>query len=218
MMEPARATEQLVERVRAGDTTAWDELVQEYTPLLWRVARSYPLSQEAAADAVQSTWLRLVEALTRIQAPALTGWLITTVRREAQRLAARSQVDAAPLPPALPADPEAIVVRRERDALLWRAMQQLPRRCQILLQVMLDPGSRPYHDIATALDMPVGSIGPTRARCLQRLRVLVETMSLRDDDVLTTEDSLVQALRNIPRILDTVPPEVVEGAARAREP
>lgn len=217
MTEPTR-TGELLDRIKAGDRAAWDEIVRQYTPLLWSVARSLSLSEEEAADAVQSTWLRLIQALSTTHMPSsLPRWLVTVMHREAGRLARHSSVGAAPTMPDTPPDPEAIVVRHEQEAILWRAMQQLPQRCQTLLMIMLDNERPSYYDIATALDMPAGSVGPTRGRCLQRLRILLETMGYRDEVVLASEDNLVRTLRETPRLLDTVPSEVIEGAVRARE-
>jgi len=227
MKESAATTDELIARVNAGESTAWDDLVRRYTPLLWSVARSFRLSEEDANDVIQATWLRLVEDLHRSRTAALPAWLATTVRREALRtirtqhreLTAR---DLDQEPSETEHDPEIVVARRERDVLLWRAMQQLPMRCQTLLLLTFS-SNRTYHEIAAALDMPVGSIGPTRARCLTRLRQLLSVMA-QDElaggsdlrDVLATENSLVRTLQQSPRIMDTVPPAVVEDAVRLR--
>jgi RNA polymerase sigma factor (sigma-70 family) len=206
MTEPA---EDLVDRARAGDRAALDRLVEQYTPLVWHVARSHALSREQAEDVVQDTWLAFLSRLPETQSLAeLAAWLTTTARREALRIVERSRMDSQERSPEHELS--------ERDALLWRAMQQLPKRCRELITIMIGSANQSYHDVATALSMPVGSIGPTRARCLKRLRELIETMGA-DDDVLATEDSLVRTLRESPRILDTVPPEVVEDAVRFRE-
>ena len=173
---------ELVWAADQGDPEAWAQLVHRFTSLLWAIARSHPLNQDDAAEAVQNTWLRLLENLHRIDQPeALPGWLATTARREALNLLGRQ-------PRAIPIDgrdihadeanaPEldAAVLTAERDAFLWACFQQLPERDQQLLRA-LAAGDRPsYAAIAAALEMPVGSIGPTRKRALNRLRTVLET-------------------------------------------
>src|SRR5260370_33261463 len=127
-------TRQLVTAATAGDQEAWAALVERYTSLLWSVARSYRLPEAEASDAVQTTWLRLVEHLDRIADPErLPGWLATTVRRECMRLVPRAGREAyaalADVPddaPALDAAP----LRDERDAALWRAFAELGDFCR----------------------------------------------------------------------------------------
>jgi RNA polymerase sigma factor (sigma-70 family) len=165
----------------AGDQAAWDVLVDRYSSLLWSIARSFRLGSADAADAVQLTWLKLVENLDRIQDPdRLAGWLATTVRRECLQLIRRN-ARTRPLPDAeLPevADTAPPVddrlLRRERDAELWHTFAQLSERCQRLLRVLTAVPAPAYTEVAAALDMPIGSIGPTRQRCLSRLRELVD--------------------------------------------
>lgn len=172
----------LVKRAADGDQAAWDGLVERYTNLMWSVARGYRLERADAADAVQVAWLRLVEHLPRLRDPERVGsWLATTVRREClQTLESRKRRgqpvddevltrlpdDAAPVDARLLAD--------ERATELWRAFDRMQPRCQTLLRVLMSDPPPSYHDVSGALDMPVGSIGPTRARCLDRLRVLLD--------------------------------------------
>jgi RNA polymerase sigma factor (sigma-70 family) len=167
----------LLRRVRAGDQDAWAALTLRYTNLLWSVARGLRLSQADAADAVQTTWLRLVEQLDNVREPErIGGWLATTMRREclaALRRNGRVRLtaldDCAEV--ATIADPlDEALLREERDAALWKAFTRLSPRCQSLLRVLMaDPPPR-YAEVSAALDMPVGSIGPTRQRCLESLR------------------------------------------------
>jgi len=158
-----------------GDHRAWESLVDRLSPLLWSVARGYRLSQPDAEDVIHTAWMRLLERLDRIEDPARVGsWLATTVRHECLRLLRRqgrivltgeAELDsgASDQP-----TPEAALLRAERSTLLAHAFAQLPQRCQQLLRMLAVRAS--YEEVAGALDMPVGAIGPTRGRCLQRLR------------------------------------------------
>jgi len=174
---------ELLQRAAARDQRAWDELVHRYTGLLWSVGRAHRLNHTDAGDVVQTTWLRLVENLGRIEDPErLPGWLATTARRECLRVLRRSgreqlaRVDdvahdvvdeqAEPLDARLLAD--------ERDAALWACFQQLSHRCRVLLRVLTATPPPAYAEVAAALGMPIGSIGPTRGRCLRRLQALAE--------------------------------------------
>jgi RNA polymerase sigma factor (sigma-70 family) len=166
----------LFERVRSGEKAAWMELTDRYTNLLWSVARAMRLSDEDAADAVQTTWLRLVERIDSVRDPdRLAGWLATTMRRECLALLRRRgrQVSADALENVAD-DQEPLddaMLRDERDHALWRAFRTLDARCQELLRMLMaDPPPR-YRDVAMALGVTVGYIGPTRMRCLKRLRL-----------------------------------------------
>jgi RNA polymerase sigma factor (sigma-70 family) len=166
-----------VRRAAEGDKAAWDALVESFSGLLWSVASSFRMGPADSAEVVQTTWLRLLENIDRIQHPErLGGWLATTARREALRLLrlrGRELVtdDDAQLDWHAPDSPtpEDVLLDRDRDRLLWRAFARLPQKCRQLLElaVVVAP---PYAEVAAALDMPIGSIGPTRARCLERLR------------------------------------------------
>ena len=166
----------LLKAAAAGDQGAWDALVQRHTSLLWSIARSYQLSPADAADVVQTTWLRLVEHMDRIADPErLPGWLATTARRECIHLVRRSDRRAeasAELPDLQDDGPaaDAALLRDERDAELWRALARLDEFCQRLLRILMAEPPPAYVDVAAALGMKVGSIGPTRARCLAKLR------------------------------------------------
>jgi RNA polymerase sigma factor (sigma-70 family) len=159
-------------------------LVERYTSLLWSVARSYRLPETDAADVVQTTWLRLVEHLDRIADPdRLPGWLVTTVRRECMRLVRRAGRETyaalADVPDDAPAV-DAALLRDERDAALWRAFAQLGDFCRQLLRVLMADPPPAYAEVSAALDIPVGSIGPTRARCLAKLRRAASISQLAD--------------------------------------
>jgi RNA polymerase sigma factor (sigma-70 family) len=162
-----------------GDQAAWDALVRQFSGLLWSIARAYRLSEADAADAVQCTWIKLVEHLDRIIEPErLAGWLATTARHECLQLLRRAGRLPQPIeeiadsPDPAPAVDHALLVG-ERDAALWRVFEELPDRCRRLLRVLMASPPPAYADVALALDMPVGSIGPIRQRCLGRLKALV---------------------------------------------
>jgi RNA polymerase sigma factor (sigma-70 family) len=184
---PALDHRALLSAASGGDQGAWDVLVAQYNSLLWSIARGYRLDTADAADAVQTTWLRLVEHIDRIADPdRLVGWLATTVRRECLSHLRRSgrerpgaeehlvnAADAAePLDAALLAD--------ERDAALWRAVDAMSERCRRLLRVLMASPPPSYTAVSAALDMPIGSIGPARQRCLAQLR-----RAAADDELLS---------------------------------
>ncbi|HEY4568652.1 MAG TPA: sigma-70 family RNA polymerase sigma factor [Kribbella sp.] len=166
----------LVTRARDGDKSAWDELVERYAPLVWSVCRRYRLAQPDVDDVGQSVWLRLIEHLPGLREPAaLPGWIATTTQRECFRLLkATSRVE--PVDPADSHDvpeqaiAEEEVLRHERRAILRTAFRELSRRCQELLAMLTQDPPAPYDEISRKLQVPIGSIGPNRARCLSRLR------------------------------------------------
>jgi RNA polymerase sigma factor (sigma-70 family) len=170
----------LVRAAAGGDQRAWERLVDRFSGLVWSVARAHGLSRADAADVSQTAWLRLVEHLHRLRDPERVGtWLASTARHEALRILRR---DRRQVPVGDDADlegpgpesqsPEAWALAAERSDLLWRAFAALPWRCQQLLRVLMADPPPSYQQVAVALDMPIGSIGPTRGRCLDRLRAL----------------------------------------------
>lgn len=177
-MEPVTAT--LLSRAAAGDQEAWDALVDRYVRLMWSVARSYRLRHEDAADAIQTTWLRLLERLDQIDQPNKLGaWLATTVRNECLRVlrsggrerlyADDSAFDHADSGPSV----ETRIVLAERDAALWLSFQRLSAQCQLLLRLLSGSPAPTYDEVSAAMSIPIGSIGPTRGRCLAKLRQLM---------------------------------------------
>jgi RNA polymerase sigma factor (sigma-70 family) len=165
------------ERWRAGEAAALDDLVRLLSPMLWQVVRASGLDREAAEDVVQTTWLALVRSGESIQEPrAVAGWLCTSARREAWRISKQStrqqpvedEVIARRLPHAPPAEGQ--VVLDDDHARLWSCLGLLPERCQRLLRIVAAESRPDYSAVAAQLDMPVGSIGPTRGRCLEKLR------------------------------------------------
>lgn len=170
----------LFQDVLAGDRRALDELIVECTPMLWRVARSTGLDSSSCEDVVQHAWLTLLNHRDQIRAPgALLGWLATVTRREALRMfTAQGRARPAenevfePLPDAS-RSVEDMLVADERRNVLWRVIHKLPQRCVQLLQVIAFNDRADYAAIAVGLGMPKGSIGPTRGRCLAKLRALL---------------------------------------------
>lgn len=166
-----------VRRAAGGDESAWHRLVEDFSSLVWSVALRQGLGRADAGEAVQMTFLRLVENLGKLREPeALGGWLATTARREAWRVARRgskelptdTELDAESAEPG----PEEQAVTSERAHTVRRAFAELPERCARLLELVVVL-ALPYTQVASMLDMPMGSIGPTRARCLDRLRALL---------------------------------------------
>ena len=183
----SRATDSF-ERWRGGDPRALGDLVRLMTPVLWHVVRAYGLEQMLAEDVVQATWLTLVRRHESIHdARAVAGWLTTCARREAWRAGRAHQrarpTDDVDLEPLLPSDPSAEESAHlsERDRRLWGAVATLEERCRRLLRVVAFEERPDYARIAQDLSMPVGSIGPTRGRCLGKLRVALEKDGWSED-------------------------------------
>ncbi len=171
--------EQLLARVVAGDEAAWHEVVDRYAGLVWSVARSYRLPGAVTDDVVQTVWLRLTEHAARIrQADRLAAWLATTTRNEALR-AVRHARRTTPQD-LMDERPDITTISAEErvgdDATLTavlEAFRQLPEEDQQLMRLLCAVPPLDYHTIAEMLGRPIGSIGPTRARCLERLRRLL---------------------------------------------
>lgn len=172
----------LVKRASDGDQMAWDGLVDRYTNLLWSVARGFRLERGDAADVIQVAWLRLVEHLPQLRDPERVGaWLATTVRRECLQVIAAGKRRAPALSDDLldriPDDAEPVDARLlagERARALWAAFERMPERCQTLLRILMADPPPSYQEVSAALEMPIGSIGPTRRRCLEQLRGLLD--------------------------------------------
>jgi len=160
-----------------GREDAMEALVRLLTPLLWHTVRAYRLDQASAEDVVQGTWLALVRTQANLEDPqAVVRWLTVTARREAWRVSRRSQRQQPAEEEIIQANagvtpgPEELVVRDHRDQALWDAVRSLPERCQRLLRVVAFADRPDYEQLSRDLGMPVGSIGPTRGRCLGKLR------------------------------------------------
>lgn len=179
------AISRLVESAAAGDEHAWHDLVDEFGGLVWAVTRAHRLGDADAADVAQTTWLRLLEHLDRIEEPARVGaWLATTARRECLRVLRRAASlvphgdELSDLTDDAPAH-DAVLLVQERDSTLWKAFARLRERDRALLRMLMADPAPSYEQISAALDMPIGSIGPTRARALERLKRQVERLDLR---------------------------------------
>ncbi|MBV8999495.1 MAG: sigma-70 family RNA polymerase sigma factor [Solirubrobacterales bacterium] len=166
----------MVESAASGDQRAWDALVQEFGGLVWAVARAHRLRDADAADVAQATWLRLFEHLHRLNDPTRVGaWLATTARRECLRVIRDNERrvpfgDDGPEPESAEISPDDAVLITERDHALWRSLSRLRASDQSLLRLLMADPCPPYEEVSAALDMPIGSIGPTRQRALERLR------------------------------------------------
>jgi RNA polymerase sigma factor (sigma-70 family) len=172
----------LVRRAAEGDRWAWERLVDQYARLIWAMTRDFKLAESDAADVAQVTWLRLLEHIDRLEHPARLGsWLAATARHECLRaVAARRKIvlihDDAALTDTAAHQPEADerLLADERDQAVRKALSRLPYQWQQLLQLLMADPPASYAEISDQLGLPVGSIGPTRGRCLEKLRVLLQ--------------------------------------------
>ncbi len=177
LSEPSSVAD-LVFRARDGDGDAWDALVERFLPMVTGIIGGFRLSRADADDVNQTVWLRLVEHLGSLREPrALPGWLATTARREAIRLIGVrgrtlpfdpqwSALDA-------PVDDHEIdenILAQERKHALREAMLEIPAPRRELLTLLFEDPPLAYEEISRRLGIPVGSIGPTRARALAQLR------------------------------------------------
>ncbi|HEX7277433.1 MAG TPA: sigma-70 family RNA polymerase sigma factor [Acidimicrobiales bacterium] len=172
----------VVQRAAGGDADAWSELVRQFAGLVWSTVLAHGLSQSDADDVAQMTWLRLAEHLHRLRDPDRVGlWLATTARNEAMRVAKRGrrEILCDPLEGRFGADGgnggqsasvDTDLLAEERDRSLWRAFSALSSPCKTLLLLLTNQPDLSYREVSLHLGMPVGSIGPTRNRCLERLR------------------------------------------------
>jgi len=165
-----------------GDEKSWAHLCSRFGNMIKAIARSCRLSEADVGEVFQTTWLRLVENIDRIEQPERVGaWLATTARRESLRLVrgrARISFDGESFELLADPDvssPDARLLTEERATAMRAAYARLPLRCQRLLGLLSADDSPSYKDISELLDMPIGSIGPTRGRCLEHLRrILLE--------------------------------------------
>jgi RNA polymerase sigma factor (sigma-70 family) len=166
----------LLAAAATGDERAWDGLLDRFGSMIWAIARAHRLGDADAADVAQATWTALLTHLGQLKDPDRVGaWLATTARRECLRVLgqARSIVPYGDELPELEApEPQAIegLEVDQRDAALWRSFRRLRGTDQALLRLLLADPAPSYGEISAALDIPIGSIGPTRARALERLR------------------------------------------------
>ncbi|HUB38403.1 MAG TPA: sigma-70 family RNA polymerase sigma factor [Streptosporangiaceae bacterium] len=172
----------LVRRAAEGDKWAWERLVDQFGRLIWSITRDFRLPESDASDVFQATWLRLLEHIDRLEYPARVGsWIATTARHECLRcVAGRKRIllvqDHSALSDALVHAPEADegLLAAERAVAVRDAMSLLPSRWQRMLELLMADPPASYAEISDQLGLPVGSIGPTRGRCMERLRVLLD--------------------------------------------
>jgi RNA polymerase sigma factor (sigma-70 family) len=170
----------LLDAARGGSHDALGEIVTELSPMLWHVARATGLNTDDAEDVVQTVWARLLSHVAGIRVPpALVGWLVVTTRREAWRMrtTGRRQLPAdqewfSAIPDQRAGSEEQVVIGEQHRA-LWLAVRQLSPQCQELLRIIAFVPRPDYQSVSAELGMPVGSIGPTRGRCLAKLRALM---------------------------------------------
>jgi RNA polymerase sigma factor (sigma-70 family) len=181
----------LVDRAAAGDEGAWNEIVERYAPLVWSICKRYQLGYEEAHDVGQTVWLLLVEKIAGLREPAaLPGWLATTTQRECLRVLRverRHEHTELPAEDQMP-DPDARMIEEEvltaeRGAAFRAAFDTLPSGCRALLSLLATDPPPGYAEISATLDVAVGSIGPMRARCLDRLRRCPQVAGLADHTV-----------------------------------
>lgn len=199
----------LVAAAAAGDAQAWDAIVDRYAPLVMSVVRRYRMRSDDGLDVAQTVWLRLVEHLKDIREPrALPGWIVVTTSRECLRLLAGEQrtrpMDALQLAEQVSGvddtPPDADLLHTERREALLAAFAELSDRQRALLLLLVKDPPPSYEEISVRLDMPLGSIGPTRARALQRLRRSAPIAALLDTTALETTELTTPSLDN--RVLD----------------
>ncbi|MFF8810702.1 RNA polymerase sigma factor [Streptomyces pactum] len=179
---PEQALDELVSGALNGDQESWNRIVERYSPLIWAIAKGHRLSPADCGDVSQATWLRVVQHLDRLRSPdRLAQWISTAARRESLNHLARSKrhIPVGPaevLDQAQDADdqPEHMALARERDDEVLTAFCALPARCQALLSLLVAEPPMPYSEVSAALDMPRGSIGPVRRRCLAHLERLMK--------------------------------------------
>jgi RNA polymerase sigma factor (sigma-70 family) len=173
----------VVAEARSGSSVAWEVLVDRFSGLVALMPRRCRLSDADVAEVCQTTWLRLVENLDRIEQPERVGaWLATTSRRESLRIATRKAIVSS-IEEMDPVDersdgPDADLLRQEQAQTIRVAAERLPPKYRQLLGLLMGDDDLPYKDIAEQLNMPIGSIGPTRGRCLVELRRILEEMEL----------------------------------------
>jgi len=167
----------LVAGAAAGDRRATEALIERYAGLVWSIAWNFRLSPADAADVSQVVWLRLVENIGRIRQPDSVGsWLASVTRHECLRVVRRAEREVTTAEDLdldvrrADADLDVGILRTEREAALRSAFACLPARWRSLIEMLMDAPSASYEEVAEAVGMPIGSIGPTRQRCLERLR------------------------------------------------
>ena len=166
---------ELLKRAIAGNQGAWNDLVDRFGQMVWSVARSFRLDEATAKDVAQTVWMKLIENADRLDDPEkLPGWLATTTRREAIRISkmrdrmipTEFEYDVEDEAPSL----ETLLVEKEEHQLVLLAFRKLSEGCQQLLRLLTVEPALSYEEISEATGRPIGSLGPTRSRCIERLK------------------------------------------------
>lgn len=173
---------ELLKSAAVGDQPAWNALIDQFGQMVWSIARSFRLDEATAKDVSQTVWLRLVENLDRINDPErLPGWLATTCRREALRLVKLRDrtvptdfdYDIEDESPPM----EAMLIEDEEIRVVVAAFHTLGDDCRQLLRLLTVEPALSYEEISEVIDRPVGSLGPTRARCIERLKSAMRSIN-----------------------------------------
>ncbi|REK18557.1 MAG: sigma-70 family RNA polymerase sigma factor [Actinobacteria bacterium] len=178
---------ELLLRAADGERAAWDALVDRFGQMVWSVARSFRLDEASASDVAQTVWLRLIENVEKINDPErLPGWLVTTCRREALKVIKRGERD---IPTEFEYDVEddspsleTMLIEDEASREVVAAFRELSDECQQLLRLLTVEPALSYDEISEAIDRPVGSLGPTRSRCIDRLKASISRIRRTPDD------------------------------------
>jgi RNA polymerase sigma factor (sigma-70 family) len=172
---------ELVERAKHGEESAWRDLVRRLERVVWKAVNMSTDDEQVRLDAAAATWLRLAENLAAIRDPErLPGWMVTTARREVVAHFRRNRLvldDRLSLreAPATESDPAERLLEHDLREALRSAFRKLSEECQELLTLLVLADPPPSYDAVEAqLGRPRGSLGPTRARCLERLRQMPE--------------------------------------------
>ncbi|MEW6734357.1 MAG: sigma-70 family RNA polymerase sigma factor [Acidobacteriota bacterium] len=184
-MEGKKATDsELIQQCLAGQEQAWIELIDRYKALIYSIPIKHGLDRELTADIFQSVCYKLFKSLASLREhERLIGWIVTTTTRECWRARTRYNLEAIsidePEPAFEPVDtqqlPDLLILEYEQQLVLHQAMAELPPRCQQLLRLLFfEREQQSYEAIGQQLGMPAASIGPTRARCLQKLKEILK--------------------------------------------
>jgi RNA polymerase sigma factor (sigma-70 family) len=182
---------ELVARCLKGDARAWELLIHRYKRLIFSIARKYQLTPDQAADVFQSVCLVMLKGLEGLKDHSkISSWLITTTLRECWKLKRRDPLETDPLedehghPVSLPDEsplPDELFEQLEKQHLIRLALQRLPERCRRLLEMLFyEQGEWSYEQISRELGLPVASIGPTRGRCLYKLKKILADLGFRE--------------------------------------
>ncbi len=182
-------TGELVAAALGGDVNAWRQLVEVYSGLVWSIVRGMGVQDADAADVFQTVFMRMAERLPQVRDPdRLAGWLAMTCRREVYALARSKHRRSVPTDEMadVPADetaPDSLAESGDTSQRVLAALNRMGEPCRSLLRMVAMSDDLSYAEIAEALDMPIGSVGPNRARCLKKLSLMPEIVQLSGNDL-----------------------------------